>query len=296
MERVMKKAMAIGIEGMLGHIFLNVASKDYDVVGTYLNPTFKQKFQKFSTEKLDITNKKSVESVVKKHSPDMIVNCAAVTDVDFCEGHPQIAEAVHVGGTKFLSEAADAISAKFIHISTDFIFDGRKGNYTEEDLPNPLGVYARTKYEGEKVVSKNAIIARTCIYGWNIQNKQSLVEWIINKLKKKEYVSLFVDSFFSPIYTGDFSQIILEMFEKNLKGIYHIAGSEKINKYNFGLKVAKVFNLNKEYIKPVKFDSIKRKAKRPKDTSLCCDKIKKEEVKLKNVEEGLKMMKNDRRI
>ena len=292
----MKKIMVIGIEGMLGHTFLNVASKDYDVVGTYFGSKFKQKFQKFSTEELDITNKKSVDSIVKKHMPDMIVNCAAVTDVDFCESHPKIAEAVHVDGTKFLSEAADAICTKFVHLSTDFIFDGRKGCYTEEDSPNPLGVYAKTKYEGEKVVSKNGIIGRTCIYGWNIQNKQSIVEWIINKLMNSKSVSLFVDSFFSPIYTGDFSRIILEMFEKKLKGIYHVAGSEKISKYKFGLKVAKVFNLNEEYIKPIKFDSIKRKAERPKDTSLRCDKIKKKGFKLKNVEEGLKMMKNDRKI
>lgn len=292
----MKKIMVIGVEGMLGHTFFNVASNFYDAFGTYFDSEFKQKFQKSFTEELDITNKISVDSIVKKHRPDMIVNCAAVTDVDFCENNPKLAESVHVTGTKILSEAADSIAAKFIHISTDFVFDGRKGSYTEEDSPNPLSVYAKTKFEGEKVVSENGLIVRTCIYGWNIQNKQSVVEWIINKLRNGKPVNLFVDNFFSPIYTGDLSRIILEMSEKNLKGLYHVSGSEKISKYKFGLKVAEVFNLNKGCIKPIKFDSMKRKANRPKDTSLRCDKIKKEGFELKNVEEGLRMMKNERKI
>jgi len=287
----MKKVMIIGINGMLGHILAKKASESYQVIGTYQNFLSRRNYE---TVQLDITDVNSVNSVISKFKPDLIVNCAAITDLDFCETHADLVKKVHVDGTRNLSEAAKKIGAKFIHVSTDFVFDGKKGNYTEEDLPNPLNVYAQTKYAGEKVVSGNLLIIRTSIYGWNIKNKHSIVEWIIDNLKNNKSIYPFIDSFFTPIYTGFLAKIILRMFEKDLRGLFHVSGSERVSKYDFALEVAKIFNLNNNLIKKGNIDSFKRIAKRPKDTSLNCEKIKKLRFKLITVDEGLEMMKNDK--
>ena len=287
----MKKVMVIGINGMLGHVLAEKAYDEYQVIGTYHNFLSKRDYE---TIQLDIKNENGVNTAISKFNPDIIINCAAITDLDFCETHMNLAKEVHVTGTKKLSEAAKKIGAKFVHISTDFVFDGKKGNYTEEDLPKPLNVYAKTKYAGEKVVSGDSVIIRTCIYGWNIKNKESIVEWIINNIRNNITIYPFIDSFFTPIYTGFLAKIILMMLSKDLKGLFHVSGSEKISKYNFALKVAETFNLNKSLIKIGKIDLLERIAKRPKDTSLNCGKIKKLGFELINVNEGLEMMKNDK--
>jgi dTDP-4-dehydrorhamnose reductase len=288
----MRKVLIIGVNGMLGHTLADVASKKFEVVGTCPKLMYRKK--SVEIEKLDITDNNAVKSLVLKHNPNLIVNCAAVTNVDFCEDHPEIAYRVHVNGTKFLSNAADKIGAKFVHISTDFVFDGNKGNYTEDDVPRPINVYGKTKYEGEKVVSNSALVLRTCIYGWNVLPKKSIVEWIIDEIKRTKSINLFNDSYFTPIYTCTFSKIILQMSKKNSTGLYHVAGSKKISKYDFALEVAEVFNLNKNLIKPISFKSVAKKAKRPRDTSLLCHKLKKEGFRLENVKKGLGAMKNDK--
>jgi dTDP-4-dehydrorhamnose reductase len=284
--------MIIGVSGMLGHTLAEVASKKFEVVGTCAEPMYNK--EGVEIEELDITDDNAVKSLFLKHDPDLIVNCAALTNVDFCEDHPEIAYRVHVNGTKFLSNAADKIGAKFVHISTDFVFDGKKGNYTEADVPRPINVYGKTKYEGEKVVSNSALVLRTCIYGWNVLPKKSMIEWIIDEIKRTRPINLFSDSFFTPIYTRTFSKIILQMSKQNLKGLYHVAGSKRISKYDFALNVAEVFNLDKNLIKPIPFKNIVKKAKRPRDTSLLCHKLKKEGFRLENVKKGLGAMKNDK--
>lgn len=285
------KMVVVGINGMLGHKFAEIASKDFRVVGTYTKFLSKRNFP---TERLDILNKKSVDQLVEKIRPDMIVNCAAITDVDFCEDNPEIAEAVNVDGTKNLVDAARNVGAQFVYFSTDSVFDGKKGNYTEESTPNPINVYSKTKLEGEKLVSEKDILIRTTMYGWNILEKKSLVEWVIEELSNGRRIDAYGDNYFTPIYTGTISCIVVEMFKRKMKGLYHIPGREKLSKYTFAKKVARVFGLDENLINNVSIDSAIKKTKRPKDLSLSSVKIRGEGFRLNDVEDDLKIMKKER--
>ena len=285
------KMLVVGINGMLGHKFAEIASKDFRVTGTYTKFLSKRNYP---TERLDILNKRYVDQVVEKLRPDIIVNCAAITNVDFCEEHPEVAEAVNVDGTKNLVDAARNVGAQFVYFSTDSIFDGNKGNYTEESNPNPVNVYSRTKLEGEKLVSEKDLIIRTTMYGWNILEKKSLSEWIIDELSNNKKINMYTDNYFTPIYTGTLSRIVVEMLRKKMSGLYHVPGNEKLSKYTFAKKVARVFGLDENLINMVSIESAIKKAQRPKDLSLNSSKIRGEGVRLNDVEDDLKIMKKER--
>ncbi len=133
------------------------------------------------------------------------------------------------------------------------MFDGQKGNYVESDTPNPLGVYARTKLDGEKsVLNENpeAIIARVNFYGWSVNGQRSLSEFFFNNLSKNQTVMGFTDVYFCPLLANDLAEILMKMVVHGLSGIYHVVSSECISKYEFGVKVAKQFKLDSSLIKP----------------------------------------------
>lgn len=285
------KMLVVGINGMLGHKFAEIASKNFKVTGTYTKFLSKRNYP---TERLDILNKRSVDQLVEKLRPDIIVNCAAITDVEYCEEHPDVAEAVNVDGTKNLVDAARNVDAKFVYFSTDSVFDGKKGNYTEESEPNLINVYSKTKLAGEKLVSEKDLVVRTTLYGWNILDKKSLAEWIINSLSNGEKINAYTDNYFTPIYTGTLSRIVIEMLLRKMSGLYHVPGKEKLSKYIFAKKIAKVFGLDENLINMASIKSAKNKAKRPKDLSLSSVKIRGEGFKLNDVEEDLKIMKSEK--
>lgn len=283
------RILIIGATGMLGSAIM-MTTTDYELWGTYLG-------KKPISEKileLDITNKKQVENFLYNNNPDAIIHTAALTNVDFCENNPDIAKKVHVKGTQFLLQIAKEIDAYFLYISTDSVFDGKKGNYKEVDTPNPLNVYAQTKYEGELEVLKyqNSSIVRTNIYGFNWLPKQSIAEWILSTLRKEKNIKLFKDVHFSPILVNNLSEILFEIVELKLKGVFHVAGSDSITKLGFGELIADIYNLKKKVINPISIGTLNLKAQRPLNPSLNCEMIqKKVNTKLLTVEEGLLLFK-----
>lgn len=283
------RILIIGATGMLGSAIM-MTTTDYELWGTYLG-------KKPISEKileLDITNKKQVENFLYNNNPDAIIHTAALTNVDFCENNPDIAKKVHVKGTQFLLQIAKEIDAYFLYISTDSVFDGKKGNYKEVDIPNPLNVYAQTKYEGELEVLKyqNSSIVRTNIYGFNWLPKQSIAEWILSTLRKEKNINLFKDVHFSPILVNNLSEILFEIIELKLKGVFHVAGSNSITKLGFGELIADIYNLKKKVINPISIGTLNLKAQRPLNPSLNCEMIqKKVNTKLLTVEEGLLLFK-----
>ncbi len=279
------KILTIGGTGMLGSAIL-MTETNHEQWGTYLGK--KPKSRKIL--ELDITNKKLVEKVLYNNNPDAIIHTAALTNVDFCENNPHIAKEVHVNGTQYLVQLAKEIGAYFLYISTDSVFDGKKGNYKEEDITNPLNVYAQTKYEGELEVLNyhNSSIIRTNIYGFNWLPKQSIVEWILSILRQEKNINLFKDVYFSPIFVNNLSEILFEIIERKLTGIFHVAGSESITKLGFGEIIANIYNLNKELINPISIRNLNLKAQRPLNPTLNCAKIQKKVIaKLLTMEEGL---------
>ncbi len=290
----MGKILITGASGLLGGNVVTMASKKFETYAAYhRNPV---KIGGCNTFRMDITDKREVSQVITKIRPNLIIHTAALTNVDFCEDHPEEARNLNVGGTRNLAQAAEKIGAKLIYISTDSVFDGKRGMYTEEDAPNPINYYAKTKFEGEKLLGEfnlNYNIARTCIYGWNIQDKFSLAEWVIDGLRNKKPLTMFTDVFFSPILVNNLAEALFEIYERDLKGILHVAGAERCSKFQFGEKIAEIFNLDKKLIKPISInDFTKFRAARPKDVSLDVDKAKKElRLKLLDVGGGIAQMK-----
>jgi dTDP-4-dehydrorhamnose reductase len=254
------------------------------------------KFKNCQVYQVDITKEDNLLKLVKNINPWCCIHTAALTDVDYCETHRDEAWKINVEGTRNVVNVAEKINSKIIYISTDSVFDGKKGMYTEEDPTNPQNFYALTKLEGEKVIHAAGvpyIIIRTNIYGWNAQKKLSIAEWMLNSLLEKKKLTLFSDIFFTPILVNNFSYVMIEMLEKDISGLFHVAGSERCSKLQFGLVLAEVFGLDADLIEPILSTDKKLVAKRPCDPSLSIEKIKKKvKTRLFNVKEGLESFKN----
>lgn len=289
------KIFITGGSGMLGNRLSSSFAKSHDVIASdYENHI---SLLKCKTVKLDLRENHKIFPIIKSLSPQVIIHTAALTNVDYCEVNPDEAYEVNVEVTRNIAEIARQIKSKLIYISTDYVFDGKVGFYSEENSPNPVNVYAKTKLEGEQAVADacdDYIITRTCIFGWNIQNKHSFVERIIGDLKKGNRIKIFSDQVFSPIYTGRLSIVLAKMIEKKLKGLYHVGSCESVSKYDFANRVSDIFKLDDSLIIPIKTEAVQLKAKRPKNVSLRVEKIEKSlGFKMPSVNESLKYMRKE---
>jgi dTDP-4-dehydrorhamnose reductase len=289
----MERLLVTGSSGLLGHTIVELAKNDYTVI-----PLHKTKLLHSNSLKLDITHTVEVLNILHKLKPDVVIHTASETNVDKCETEKEHTWKTNVEGTHNLADACKKIGAKLVYISTDYVFDGEKGLYIEEDKPNPINYYGFTKLEGEKQViqhCKNYTILRTSVlYGWHPW-KQNFVTWIINALKQNKELTVVEDHYNTPTLADNLAEMVLEAVQKDLRGLYHASGSERISRYEFAKQIAKAFNLDQNLIKPIKMSQLTAWiAKRPKDSSLNTDKIQKQlKTKPLNITEGLNKMKDE---
>jgi dTDP-4-dehydrorhamnose reductase len=244
--------LVTGASGLLGLNMSLWLSQTHTVIGAIRQPELTGiPFEAIVT---DLAEKGAAERLVEQAKPDVIIHCAAMAIVDDCESQPKLAQ--HVNGE--LPGELAALAAKrsilMVHISTDAVFDGKMGNYREEDVPHPLSVYAGTKLAGEQAVTSanpQAIIARVNFYGFSLHGKRSLGEFFVNNLIAGKPVSGFVDVRFCPLFVLDLSSILVEMVEKNLHGLYHVVSSEYLSKYEFAVRIARKFGLDEHLISPI---------------------------------------------
>lgn len=279
------KVLVTGISGILGSALAEI---DRNIIGTYNKnkPNIENK-----SIFLDITDIDKVLMELIKEKPDIVIHTAALTDVDYCEDHKEEAFSTNVIGTKNILEACKKIDAKIVFMSTDFVFDGLKGLYKETDLVNPISYYSKTKVECENIVRayKNHIIVRTgVIYG---KGTKKFVNFVIDSLKNKQKIKVVLDHFNSPTLNFDLAKAILKLLNKNFIGTIHLAGSERISRYDFALNIAYVFGLDNNLIVPIKSSDFDQKARRPKDSSLNVEKAKNLGICLSSTIDGLKKMK-----
>lgn len=265
-----------GADGLLGANLLLMARRlGCEIVGiTHRRVLRIPGVAVFPTELTDAT---ATRDVIDALAPAGIIHCAGATNVDWCEEHPHEAKKVNAEASAFLAEIAHKRNAQFLYVSTDSVFDGKRGDYSEEDEPGPVNRYAESKLLGEKAVLRAhpaALVARVNIYGWNAQPKQSLAEWILARLQAGESVPGFTDVYFSPILVNDLSDQLLAMLKGNLSGIYHVAGSERVSKYEFARRVAACFELNPDRVQPSKLAEASLRAARPQDVSLNTQKVR----------------------
>lgn len=266
-----------GASGLLGaNILLTLQDHHMDVTAvSHRHPIVHPAFPSFQINMTDIS---PIDSVIQLLRPDWVIHCAAMTNVDWCEKKPDAAFQLHEATSMHIAQQCQRIGAGLVYISTDSVFDGETGNYLETDTPNPLNKYAASKLAGEFAVAEcleSSLVVRTNIYGWNAQQKNSLAEWILQRLRSGLTVPGFYDVFFSPILVNDLAEIILQMMEKRLSGIYHVAASESCSKFEFARQVAGIFGFNMDLIQPVSVNDSMLHAPRPKNTTLNTSKISK---------------------
>ncbi len=286
----MKKILITGSNGLLGQklVYALIKRMDIQVIATSVGPNRLIKQEGYIYEPLDITNKSEVEAVIKKYQPDVIINTAAMTNVDACETKREECWTLNVTSVQ---NFVDVISQQsktdnqqplFIHLSTDFIFDGEKGSeYLETDKPNPQSYYALSKFESEKVLGKSAIkwaIARTIIVYGIVDNmsRSNIVLWAKDALTKGQKINVVDDQFRSPTLAEDLADGCILIADKNATGIFHLSGKETMSVLELVYKVADFWHLDKTLVTPIKSNTLNQAAKRPPRTGFDIGKAKRE--------------------
>ncbi len=273
------RILVTGASGLLGlNLSLHLKSV-HKVLGILHTQELRE--PPFRTFKDDYSDFVSLESLISKARPDLLINCAAMANLDTCESQPEEAHHVNAELPGALAVICKKKGIRFIHISTDAVFDGRMGDYSEEDVPNPISVYAKTKFEGESMVAgeyPEAIIARVNFYGYSLSGKRSLAEFFLNNLKAGNKVNGFVDVMFCPLYVTDLVNTLMQMVDKELKGLFHVVSPETLSKYAFGVKIANRFGFDKDLIQPKSVTASDLRAARSPRLSLKIDKLKKSEI------------------
>jgi dTDP-4-dehydrorhamnose reductase len=267
--------LVTGASGLLGANFVLTAREQRENVVALCYPQLLS-FLGVRAVRADLTDDGVARELLRDFRPGWIIHCAALTDVDWCESHRDETWRVNVTMTRNLAIVARNTGAGFVYISTDSVFDGKTGGYSEDSEPAPLNVYSESKLAGERAVReelRDHIIVRTNLYGWNAEEKMSLAEWVLNKLTIGQSVNGFHDVIFAPILVNDLSETILDMIGLGLRGTYHVAGSQECSKYEFALQLADVFGLDKQLIQPVSIASSTLSAPRPRSTWLKTHKV-----------------------
>ncbi|MHA1679836.1 MAG: SDR family oxidoreductase [Promethearchaeota archaeon] len=234
----------------------------------------------FEFYKVDITKYNQISKFISDLDLDVVILTAAITNVDFCEDNEELAMEINGRGPGKVAKACQDNNAKMVLISTDFVFDGMKGNYSESDRTNPISVYGKTKLEGEVQVQKyipdNHLICRTSVlYGINKPFQHTnFVLWVKEQLEGGKKISVTRSQNNNPTLVDDLAEMIYELVKQNKKGTWHTVGSECLNRYEFAIKIAQFFNLDEMNIQ--KIDKFTQKAKRPALACLSIEKIRKE--------------------
>ena len=279
----MIKVVITGSNGLLGQSLLNLLLDEknkYEVYGFSKgeNRSGRNDFKYYS---LDITNKEQLLKEIKKLQPNYIVNTAAMTQVDACENNKSACDTLNVDVVKWLAEICKKINAHLIHISTDFIFDGKKGWYTETDEPNPLSYYGLSKLKSEQVLEKltiNYTILRTILVYGKVydMSRSNIVLWVKESLENKEEITIVDDQYRTPTYVNDLALACKISIDKNATGVFNIASSELLSIYEIAKQIAEVFNLDDSYIKPISTSTLNQTANRPIKTGFDLSKTNKE--------------------
>ena len=274
------RILITGVSGLLGINLALELAREHAIIGvlnehplqTAALPTGKA----FEVFQADLTMPGGAKLVMEKTHPDWIIHCAALANLDACESKPSLAQRLNAEVPGELAALAALSGARLIHISTDAVFDGQKGDYGETDLPNPLSVYARSKLEGEQRVldaNPEAAVARVNLHGWSISGKRSLAEFFFYNLQAGKPVLGFTDVYFCPVLANALAPIFIAMLENELKGLYHAVSSESLTKYDFGLRIARKFNLDESLIRPASVEEGGLKAQRSPRLTLRTEKL-----------------------
>jgi dTDP-4-dehydrorhamnose reductase len=269
---IKKRILVVGSNGMLGQSLCKFYSNQNNVRLLGCSVEDKSLVTGLDYLQCDVTKRNEIKKTILDFYPDYIINASAYTNVDKSETERELAWKVNVKGIEYTAEAARVLDARIIHISTDYIFDGREGPYAENEKPHPLGYYARTKLASENALKMSGVlytILRTnVLYGADSNGKTGFVRWLVNSLRDGKDVRIVTDQINNPTFVDDLVQAINKVIEYNKTGIYNIGGREFLSRFEFSEIIADYFGLDKSLIKPITTDELKQPARRPLKSGL----------------------------
>jgi UDP-4-amino-4,6-dideoxy-N-acetyl-beta-L-altrosamine transaminase/dTDP-4-dehydrorhamnose reductase len=292
-----KKVLIFGGTGLFGINFLNYFNKHFQIIANYNSVKFFHPNLKYI--KINLNKSNEILSSINKIKPDIIVNACAKTNIDWCAANLKSSYAINVSLAEKLAIISKNKGIYFIQISSDHLFSGRARFKTEKHIKNPLNDYAKQKSKGEELVIKNnkdSLIIRTNFFGYSQDKKNNFTTESINRLKDKKLVFAFKDYYFTPIYITNLLEILKKLIRKKATGIINIVGNERVSKYEFLLKVCKIFKLESKYIKPALISKSKLTVKRHSELSLSNKLLKKKyNIRVSNLNDQIKKFYKERK-
>lgn len=273
MSQTKGKILITGANGLLGQSVVSIFTResDFHLIQTSVEDKAYVDFGHTYIQ-LDITNKEEVKKIVTDNKPDVIVNCAAFTDVDKCETERELCWKLNVDAVKNLVIAARPHGIKLVHYSTDYIFDGKNGPYDELAVPNPISFYGRSKLASENEIFTGGIrfgIARTMVlFGVGYKVKPNFALWLVDKLGKNEAVNIVDDMYGNSTIVDDLAYGSLKLIEMEREGIYNLSGRDVESRYDFTMKLCEVFEFDKKLVKKIKTKDLNQPAPRPLNSGL----------------------------
>lgn len=266
------RAVVTGANGLVGGRLLRLlASRGHEVFGLGRGH---HRGTSGSYRSADLGDPVGLSQTLEDLRPDVIINCAAMTDVDGCERDPSGAWTANVEGVATLSRCAKALDAHLVHVSTDYVFDGDAGPYDVDALPNPRGVYAISKHAGEEAVRALGVkgrwtIARTAVvYGWPSTGKNNFGSWLLDTLGAGKTVKLFSDQWVSPTHASNAAEMLGELAERRMAGTWHVSGAEVVDRVTFGHKLCAKFGFDASLIHPSRMADVNLPSPRPAKSGL----------------------------
>ena len=269
----METVLVTGSTGQLGSELMKLFEDSrFELHGSYFEtePIVKGKYHK-----LDLGDREEVYETLKSILPDVIIHCAAMTNVDDCERRPELARKINFQGTESIVDYAIEMGCRIYYVSTDCVFDGEDGNYREEGKENPIQTYGETKLQGERTVSRLdeeafCIIRTSVVFSSNSGN---FVSWVIESLEAGEEIRVVGDQWVTPTYSVDLAEKICKLVTEQRFGVWNISCSDKISRLEMASIISNTLGLRGEGIKSVKLEDLDWLAKRPQDSTLNTDKI-----------------------
>lgn len=292
------KILITGSNGLLGQklVYLLKTKNNVNCIATARGENRINDKQGYIFETLDLTNRENVISVISKHQPDCIIHTAAMTNVDECELNPDDCRLNNVTATANIVDACKGFNTHLIYISTDFVFDGTAGPYSEEDTPNPLSIYAKSKLDAEKIIAESghpfSILRTMIVYGITDDVQRSnIILWTKNSLEQGKDIRVINDQFRGPTLAEDLALACFEAANRKATGIYHVSGREVISIIEIAFKVADYFGLDKKYIHPVSTAELNQPAKRPLKTGFLISKAERDlDYHPRSIDEGIRIV------
>ncbi|MDD5766524.1 MAG: SDR family oxidoreductase [Candidatus Marinimicrobia bacterium] len=293
----MKTTLITGISGFLGGHLATIAKDQFRVAGLF--HTYTAEIPGVRTFYSSLKDFTVLQKNLDEIQADVIIHNAAMANPDTCEANPAEAEKINVGSSEFLAKWCETNDRRMVFISTDMVFDGTKGNYREKDEVNPLSIYAKTKAKAEIDIlthCRNSLICRIALmYGKGVFDRLYGSEWLERELIKRKNnvisdpVVLFHDQFRSMISVSKAAEAVTEAAGRDIRGILHIAGSERVSRFDFGRKLCAVLKIPETFIVSAKYDDANIRTPRPKDVSLNITKARSLlTTQFQNIETGLR--------